>query len=114
MAPSATTTTTQYEPLILSRGTRDPKQSALAIGKCYDGAKVGKELVRETFRQRVESVDTDVCFAGDEDAFFVADMGHVYRQHMRWKTNLKRVKPHYGTSAESKLSWTIELTNLKR
>jgi ornithine decarboxylase len=36
---------------------------------------------------------------GEEDAFFVADLGEVYRQHLRWKKNLGRVKPHYGKSA---------------
>lgn len=65
----------------------------------HNGARAAEELVKETLRQRVEKIDTDVCDAGDEDAFFVADVGHVYRQHMRWKKNLKRVKPHYGTSA---------------
>jgi ornithine decarboxylase len=26
----------------------------------------------------------------------VADLGDVYRQHLRWKLNLPRVKPFYG------------------
>lgn len=50
--------------------------------------------------QRIEGIDTDICDVGEEDAFFVADMGEVYRQHLRWKSNLKRVKPHYGTSID--------------
>lgn len=100
MAPAATTTTTtQYEPLILSSDTLDLKQSVLDNHQVHNGARAAEELVKETLRQRVEKIDTDVCDAGDEDAFFVADVGHVYRQHMRWKKNLKRVKPHYGTSA---------------
>jgi ornithine decarboxylase len=28
----------------------------------------------------------------------VADLGEVYRQHLRWKLNLPRVKPFYGTT----------------
>ncbi|KAI9877495.1 MAG: Ornithine decarboxylase [Pleopsidium flavum] len=103
MAPSATTTITQYEPLIFNRDTSDANQTALAVSQCYDGAKVERKLVRETLRQRVESVDTDVCVAGEEDAFFVADMGHIYRQHMRWKKNLKRVKPHYAVKCNPDL-----------
>ena len=35
-----------------------------------------------------------------EDAFYVADMGEVYRQHLRWKMNLARVKPFYGMLLE--------------
>lgn len=29
-------------------------------------------------------------------AFFVADLGEVYRQHVRWQHNLPRVIPHYA------------------
>jgi ornithine decarboxylase len=28
----------------------------------------------------------------------VADLGEVYRQHLRWKLNLPRVRPFYGES----------------
>ena len=55
-----------------------------------------KQLIGEAFRQRVESVDNEFCDPGDEDTFFVADLGEVYRQHLRWKLNLPRVKPFYG------------------
>ena len=55
-----------------------------------------KELVLDVLRKRASEVDTDRCEAGEEDAFYVADMGEVYRQHMRWKMNLGRVKPFYG------------------
>lgn len=53
-------------------------------------------LVKNTLQQRIQQIDHDTCEAGDEDAFFVADLGEVYRHHMQWKTHLKRVKPHYG------------------
>lgn len=53
-------------------------------------------MVKHALLQRVDSIDTDICEPGEEDAFFVADVGEVYRQHLRWKMNLKRVKPHYG------------------
>lgn len=47
-------------------------------------------------KKRVGEINEDTCEPGDEDAFFVADMGDVYRQHLRWKKHLKRVKPHYA------------------
>jgi hypothetical protein len=55
-----------------------------------------KQLIGKALKERVENIDHDVCAAGDEDTFFVADLGEVYRQHMRWKLNLPRVKPFYG------------------
>jgi ornithine decarboxylase len=56
----------------------------------------GRKLIGEAFKARIDQIDSDTCAAGEEDAFFIADMGHVYRQHLRWKTNLGRVIPHYG------------------
>jgi len=56
-------------------------------------------LIGEALRSRVDRIDHDNCDAGDEDAFFVADLGEVYRQHMRWKLNLARVKPHFGKNS---------------
>lgn len=62
-----------------------------------NGVSTPKELIGEALTKRVEEIDTETCEPGDEDTFFVADLGEVYRQHMRWKMNLKRVKPFYGT-----------------
>ena len=32
-----------------------------------------------------------------EQAFFVADLGQVYRQHQRWKSCLPEIQPFYGS-----------------
>lgn len=53
-------------------------------------------LVIDALKTHISSIDTDTCEAGEEDSFFVADLDEVYRQHLRWKKNLKRVTPHYG------------------
>lgn len=55
-----------------------------------------KALVQKVLKEQVARIDTDTCEPGEEDAFYVADLGEVYRQHMRWKLNLARVKPFYG------------------
>lgn len=55
-----------------------------------------KQLIGEALRQRVENIDHEDCEPGEEDTFFVADLGEVYRQHLRWKRNLPRVKPFYA------------------
>ena len=89
MAPSATTLTTQ-------RASIDFGETSIKVTRQEHGKEYGKILTKEKLRGRIEAVDTDTCDAGEEDAFFVADMGEVYRQHLRWKMNLKRVKPHYG------------------
>ncbi|KAF2710329.1 ornithine decarboxylase-like protein [Pleomassaria siparia CBS 279.74] len=60
------------------------------------GAAKAKRLIGHALKSRVEAIDQDTCQVGDEDAFFVGDLGEVYRQHLRWKKNLGRVKPHYA------------------
>lgn len=55
-------------------------------------------LIEQALKQRIDDIDDDTCEVGGEDAFFVADLGEIYRQHLRWKLNLNRVNPHYGTS----------------
>ena len=96
MAPSATTTTTttttqQYASIDTN------EQSSRVNSTCDSGKEYGRSLIKEVLKGRIEAIDTDTCAAGEEDAFFVVDMGEVYRQHLCWKMNLRRVKPHYGT-----------------
>lgn len=55
-----------------------------------------RSLVLQVLKDQIARINTDTCDAGEEDAFFVADLGDVYRQHMRWKNNLSRVKPFYA------------------
>ncbi|CAK4029783.1 ornithine decarboxylase [Lecanosticta acicola] len=62
----------------------------------HNGKKLAKEMIGAALQKHVEGVDPHDCEAGAEDAFFVADLGEVYRQHMRWKKNLPRVTPHYA------------------
>ena len=92
MAPSATTITQQYASIDINEKSLRVNSTINDSGKEY-----GKTLTKDVLKGRIEAIDTDTCAAGDEDAFFVADMGEVYRQHLRWKMNLKRVKPHYGS-----------------
>ena len=98
MAPSATTTTTEYVSV-------DFNEKSFKVNYNNNhGKEYGKELTKTHLKERIQSINTDTCDAGEEDAFFVADMGEVYRQHLRWKINLKRVKPHYGKCLPSDIN----------
>ncbi|RCI11404.1 hypothetical protein L249_7684 [Ophiocordyceps polyrhachis-furcata BCC 54312] len=55
-----------------------------------------KTLIGEALDRRVSSINHDECSPGDEDTFYVADLGHVYRQHLGWKKHLPRVKPFFA------------------
>lgn len=86
----STTITEQYVPIILNR------EKLKDTYHPHDGLENVHNVVGKTLRERTQNINTDVCGIGEEDAFFVADMGEVYKQQIRWKMNLKRVKPHYG------------------
>src|SRR6266498_2527991 len=93
MAPAANDENEQYQRLNCIT-----EENAVHDGDFQDGniAADGQSLVMNTLKKRIEEIDVDACDPGDEDAFYVADMGEVYRQHIRWKMSLSRVKPHYG------------------
>ncbi len=55
-----------------------------------------KALIQKVLKEQIARINVDTCEPGEEDAFYVADLGEVYRQHLRWKSNLSRVKPFYG------------------
>ncbi|KAL9112400.1 MAG: hypothetical protein Q9227_003242 [Pyrenula ochraceoflavens] len=96
MAPSAITT----EELHI---TTNHKENKKILPYQHGGSKHGergvkesKELVLDIMKTQVARIDVDSCSAGEEDAFYVADLGKIYRQHLRWKLNLPRVKPFYA------------------
>lgn len=97
MAPSAITIIERYPQLSLKAIA--PAEDKLAITAVdRHGYQDGKHMIADALKKRLGDIDQDTCEPGEEDAFFVADMGEIYRQHLRWKLNLKRVKPHYGES----------------
>ncbi|RMZ92662.1 hypothetical protein DV736_g124, partial [Chaetothyriales sp. CBS 134916] len=55
-----------------------------------------KGLIQKVLKEHIAQINVDTCEPGEEDAFYVADLGEVYRQHLRWKRNLGRVKPFYA------------------
>jgi ornithine decarboxylase len=97
MAPSAITPPEEYD-FSLKDLQSFNKYSAGSVEN--HGAGKSKQLIGQALKSRVEAIDPDTCGVGEEDAFFVADLGEVYRQHLRWKKNLGRVKPHYGESTK--------------
>lgn len=94
MAPSAIAIQHEYSAPLHLRKSSFADSTPFATES--HGSDLPKRLIGNALKKRVESVDPDTCEAGDEDSFFVADLGEVYRQHLRWKLNLPRVKPHYG------------------
>lgn len=52
--------------------------------------------IEQQLRTVLGDVDVDACDADGENAFFVADLSEIYRQHIRWIRALPRVIPFYA------------------
>ncbi|CEP61601.1 ornithine decarboxylase SPE1 LALA0_S03e06590g [Lachancea lanzarotensis] len=85
--------------------------SGTGLGLPLDGAKVpaatnsslggtkAHSLVFEALQNRVNSVNQDVCEAGDENSFFVCDLGELQRLYAHWHAKLPRVHPFYAVKS---------------
>jgi len=63
------------------------------LGRETIGYELGRHL--QSFKQKQASLEMD----GETDlehSFFIADLGEVYRQFLRWKRNLPRIEPFYA------------------
>lgn len=54
--------------------------------------------VGELMKRKLETHSALKWESDQENAFFVADLGEVYRQHLRWKSLLPRIEPFFGMS----------------
>ncbi|KAE8250238.1 hypothetical protein A4X13_0g4873 [Tilletia indica] len=52
--------------------------------------------VTSQLRKVLDSIDVDACEVNGENAFFIANLSEVYRQHQRWIKALPRVVPYYA------------------
>ncbi|KAI8600461.1 ornithine decarboxylase [Dissophora ornata] len=52
--------------------------------------------IDQMFQARLASFDPESEDAEAENAFYVADLGEVYRQHLRWKALLPRIEPFFA------------------
>lgn len=59
-------------------------------------AEKSETLVKQELLAQVDQVDHDVCDAGDEDSFFVADLGQVANAYRLWQAKLPQVHAHYA------------------
>lgn len=58
--------------------------------------------VIQLIKKRIEIINDENQESEEDDAFFVADIGEIKRQHIRWKSLLPRIEPFYGNNNNSK------------
>lgn len=60
-----------------------------------------RKLVAKALVAEIEKIDHEVCDAGDEDSFFVADLGEIYRSYKLWMDKIPQVHPHYAVKCNT-------------
>ncbi|KAI8148182.1 pyridoxal-dependent decarboxylase [Fennellomyces sp. T-0311] len=57
---------------------------------------IHKLPVQQVIQQKLEAINALKWESDQENAFFVADLGEVYRQHLRWQSLLPRIEPFFA------------------
>ncbi|KAI9312369.1 pyridoxal-dependent decarboxylase [Dichotomocladium elegans] len=55
--------------------------------------------VQKVIKQKLEAMALEKLDADQGNAFFVGDLGEVYRQHLRWKSLLPRIDPFFAVKS---------------
>lgn len=66
--------------------------------------RLSKELIGKALCDQISKIDHESCNAGDEDSFFVCDLGEVYRSFKLWKHHLPMVHPHYAVKCNTDIN----------
>ncbi|KAI8388374.1 pyridoxal-dependent decarboxylase [Radiomyces spectabilis] len=55
--------------------------------------------VRDIIKQKLDAITASKWETDQENAFFVGDLGEVYRQHLRWQALLPRIQPFFAVKS---------------
>lgn len=67
----------------------------------FSSSKSSSTLIGQALKREVSSIDPNTCLPGDEDPFFVCDLGQVKRLLELWNRRLPRVKPFYAVKCNN-------------
>lgn len=71
------------------------------------------EAIFASLRQKIETINGETCEPGDENSFFVCDIGEVERLYMNWRRQLPRVQPFYAVKCNPNLQVLRKLAELQ-
>lgn len=85
----------------LNNPTYKPSACGQSSEKFEGTTALSRKLVGDALVEEIKGIDHDLCEAGEEDSFFVADLGEVYRSFKIWKQQLPQVEPHYAVKCNT-------------
>lgn len=86
-------------------GTDSAMASSLPHEQAHD-------LIFSTMKKRIESINQETCEAGDDNSFFVCDLGEITRLKDYWSQVLPRVKPFYAVKCNPDLTIIKKLASM--
>lgn len=70
------------------------------------------EKIFNALKNRIEQVNGETCEPGDENSFFVCDLGEVQRLYQLWKQELPRIQPYYAVKCNPDLKILRQLAEM--
>jgi ornithine decarboxylase len=61
------------------------------------------ELISNAMKCHISDIDHEDCDAGEEDSFFVCDLGEVITSFNLWKQMLPQITPHYAVKCNTNI-----------
>lgn len=59
------------------------------------------KIIHDALVHHVKGIDPEACGAGEENSFFVADLGEVMRSYRMWKSRLPLVQAYYAVKCNN-------------
>lgn len=88
--------------ILITEFNPEPPKVAFDGSSCTpERSNASKKLVGQALISEVENIDHDICEAGEEDSFFVADLGDVARSYRLWQEKLPMVQAHYAVKCNT-------------
>ncbi|XP_031160798.1 ornithine decarboxylase-like isoform X1 [Sander lucioperca] len=84
----------------MDRGTVDTKESVMHVSS-PENCDVDILENGRTIKDVIDSKITELGSMDNEEPFYVANLDSVYKRHLRWLTNLPRVKPFYAVKCNN-------------
>lgn len=65
--------------------------------------KISQKLIGNALINHIKTINHEDCDAGDEDSFFVCDLGEIKRSFQLWQKYLPNITPHYAVKCNTNL-----------
>lgn len=70
------------------------------------------DLIFNALKERIDAINEETCEPGDENSFFVCDLGEIRRLYKNWQTQLPGIQPFYAVKCNPDMQMLREMASL--